>query len=375
MRQSLNIGFDAKRAFLNSTGLGSYSRNTIRSLAKYYPGNGYFLFTPERNEQLFSPPSNAALIVPESVWWSRVRPLWRRYKVTELAQKSGLDIFHGLSHELPFGIEKTGIKTVVTMHDLIFLRFPNQFRAIDRAIYFRKCKHASHIADRIIAISQQTKQDLIHYFKVPETKIDVVYQSVNPIFFQKSTPEELDQTRNRYHLPDRFLLAPGTIEARKNLGCTLRALDQGDIPVSLVVAGKPTRYMKSLRPLIRKLGNRVIFLHNLTDAELSHLYQLAEATVYPSFFEGFGLPVAEAQACGCPVITSNISSLPEVGGEAALYINPAYPEEIAAAIRRILEDPSSKNEMKEKGRQNAERFQAKTYAQTLLNIYQNVHHA
>lgn len=375
MRPSLNIGFDAKRAFQNSTGLGSYSRNTICSLTEYFPENGYFLFTPDRNERLFSPPPHVALIAPESVWWNRVRPLWRRYKVTELAQKSGLDIFHGLSHELPVGIEKTGIKTVVTMHDLIFLRFPHHFRAIDRAIYFRKCKHACQVSDRIIAISQQTKKDLMHYFQVPEEKIDVVYQSVNPIFFQKNTSEELDQTRKRYHLPDHFLLAPGTIEARKNLGNTLRAVDQGNIQVPLVVAGKPTRYMKSLRPLIRKLGNRVIFLHKLTDTELSHLYQLAEVTVYPSFFEGFGLPVAEAQACGCPVVTSNISSMPEAGGDAALYINPSHPEEIAAAIRRILEDPSFKKEMKEKGWQNAERFRAKTYAQTLLNIYQNVHHA
>ena len=375
MTVALNIGFDAQKAFLNTAGPGNYSRNTINALCSCYPGNGYFLFTPKKNTGLYAAPSSTAVISPENIWWNSVKPLWRTYKITELAVKSGLHIYHGLSHELPVGLEKTRIKSLVTIHDLIFIRFPRFYRAADRRTLFRRYKHACQTAGQIISVSHQTKRDIIEYLHVSEEKIEVLYQSVNPLFFQKNLPEELDLTRRRYNLPDKFILAPGAIEARKNLGATLEALQTGNIDMPLVVSGKPTKYLNAIRSQIQSLGKQLIFLHQVTDQELSHLYQMAELTVFPSVFEGFGLPVAEAQASGCPVITSNISSMPEAGGDAAYYIDPNDPEEIAEGIKQILKNPSLKEELSVNGRINAERFRPEKYAKSLMNLYLHLHHA
>ena len=372
MTRKLKIGFDAKRAFQNAAGLGNYSRNAILGLTEQFPSNDYVLFTPKATPELFVSSAESKIISPSSIWWKSVSPLWRTYKIAELAKAEGLDIYHGLSHELPAGIEKTGIRSVVTIHDLIFLRFPELYKTADRRIYFRKYQHACRVADRIIAISQQTKQDLIEFFHVEEAKIEVIYQSINPIYFQTNTKEELEETRQKYSLPDEFLLAPGTIEARKNLENVFKAMVSGDISTPIVVVGKATKYLDEIRTLADRLGNKLIFLHTVNNGELSHLYQMAELAIYVSVFEGFGLPVAEAQACGCPVVTSNISSMPEAGGDAAHYVDPSNPDEIAAEISKILEDQSIKEEMTVYGLKNAERFQPEKQAISLMNTYKRL---
>ncbi|HKJ43419.1 MAG TPA: glycosyltransferase, partial [Sunxiuqinia sp.] len=214
MGNRLKIGFDAKRAFLNAAGLGNYSRNTINAVSRFYPENNYFLFSPSLDEARFHSPQNSKIILPGNFWWRALKPFWRSYKISSLAKAAELDIYHGLSHELPIGIEKSGIKSVVTIHDLIFMRFPELYKAADRKIYLRKIKHAVHATDQIIAISEQSKSDLVDFFKLKPEKIEVVYQSINPIFFENASAQELKSVRKKFSLPSEFMLTVGTIEAR-----------------------------------------------------------------------------------------------------------------------------------------------------------------
>ncbi len=372
MIESLKIGFDAKRAFLNPTGLGSYSRNTLHALHQYCPGNDYFLFTPSIKPGLFDPPRPSVTIAPQGQWWNSVKPVWRSYKVTELSQKMGLDLFHGLSHELPVGLDKAGIRSLVTFHDLIVLRYPKYYRAADRRIYYRKYKHAARVSDKIIAISEQTKADLVHFMQVDEAKIEVLYQSINPIFFEKNSEEALHATREKYRLPKEFILLPGTLEKRKNQANVLKAIIDQRIDMPVVIVGKMTNYMRELKPLVAALKDQLIFLQYIPLEDLVQLYQLAYVCVFVSHFEGFGLPVGESQACGCPVVTSNISSMPEVGGSAATYVDPFDVESIGYGIQGLLNDSKLREQKICLGYENADRFRPKRYAEELMRIYQSI---
>ncbi|PTN10561.1 glycosyltransferase family 1 protein [Mangrovibacterium marinum] len=372
MTKLLKIGFDAKRAFMNPTGLGSYSRNTIQALQASYPGNDYYLFTPSVKAGLFTAPDPMVTIAPQGQWWKSVKPVWRSYKVTELSQKMGLDLFHGLSHELPVGLEKAGIRSVVTFHDLIILRYPKYYRAADRRIYYRKYKHSARVADKIIAISEQTKDDLMHYMGVDESKIEVLYQSINPLFFEKSAEEALAATREKYRLPGEFILIPGTLEKRKNQANVLKAILEQKIDMPVVVVGKMTNYMKELKELVAELKDQLIFLQYVPMQDLAHLYQLAHLCVFVSQFEGFGLPVAEAQACGCPVVTAWLSSMPEVGAQAATYVDPFDPESIGYGLMSLLNNANQREQKIALGHENAERFRPERYADDLMRIYQSL---
>ncbi|MBV5311777.1 MAG: glycosyltransferase family 4 protein [Prolixibacteraceae bacterium] len=370
----MKIGFDAKRAFNNSAGLGNFSRNSINALALQFPTDKYFLFTPENKKLLYTAPDNSTEIKPDSLLWKALKNVWRSFKITRIAKEEKLDVYHGLSHELPLGIEKTGVKLVVTIHDLIYLRHPEYYPTIDRKIYDRKFRHACKVADRIHAISEQTKQDLMKYFWVSEERIAVIYQSINPVFFGQVEIARKQELRKKYQLPIKFILSVGTVEPRKNLLGLLEGMILSESFVPLVVVGKLTDYQYKVQKFIEADLNRlqVFFLSQIQDDELAVIYQMAEVMVYPSHYEGFGLPVAEAQASGCPVITSNTSSLPEAGGDAALYVDPENPEEIGKALKTLLADQALKATLIAKGKLNAQRFTAESFATQLKQLYNTV---
>ncbi len=368
------IGFDAKRAFNNAAGLGNFSRNSISALSRQFPNDEYLLFHPTTKNPRFVAPENSREIRPSGIWTKGLKNAWRSFQIGKLAKNLNLDVYHGLSHELPNGIEKSGVKTIVTIHDLIFLRYPEYFKPVDRMIYNLKFRHACRVANRIHAISEQTRQDIVRYFQIPEEKIEVVYQSVNPFFFEKADEEYKHEIREKYQLPEKFILTVGTVEPRKNLLTLLEAIVLAKVDVPLVVVGKPTVYKQKAEAYISEHKDllNVIFLSGIENEELAAFYQMAIVTVYPSVFEGFGLPVAEAHACGCPVITSNTSSLPEAGGDAAMYIDPNKPEEIGQAIQSVLNDEELRDSMILKGIINARRFTPENFALKMNQLYKSV---
>lgn len=371
----MKIGFDAKRAFNNTAGLGNFSRSTIDALAGHCPDDRFFLFHPGKaKSSLFTIPKNSIVIRPEGLWWKTFRNAWRRLRIGKRAKELNIDLYHGLSHELPDGIEKTNIKSVVTIHDLIYMRYPAFYQKTDQIIYDYKFRHACEVATRIHAISQQTKLDLISFFHIPENKIEVIYQAVNPMFFHVMPDSKRLAVLKKFRLPGKFLLSVGTIEERKNLGTLLEAVLLSTLKIPLVVVGKPTNYKKKVMQMINQSSGelKVHFLSEVNNKELQALYQSAIALVYPSVFEGFGLPVAEAQASGCPVITSNVSSLPEAGGNAALYCDPEKPEEIAQAIKEVMSDQTLRKTLIANGKINAQRFTQENYARQLIKLYNTV---
>jgi len=377
----MNIAFDAKRAFNNTTGLGHYSRTLINSLAAYFPGNKYFLCTPKRSDRFnISALQNMHIIEPQKFPSTVFKSAWRSSWVKKDLLQLNIDLYHGLSHEIPVGIEKTGIKSVVTIHDLIFERYPNQYNSIDVQIYRRKFKNACVHADKIIAISKQTKDDIIQFYKIPEKKITVCYQSCDPAFGVEVNKAEKQRIKLKYKLPDKFFLYVGSIIERKNLLTVCKAFHQlkDKLNIPLVIIGQGGKYKQQVKDFIQSSGlqQQIIFLSEVHSFESSvdfpAIYQQALCMVYPSISEGFGIPVLEALWSRIPVITSNISCLPEAGGEGALYVDPFNTEQMAEAIMRIATDNNLRNNLIEKGWQHAQSFTPQKCAASVMDVYKEL---
>ena len=379
----MNIGFDAKRAFHNNTGLGNYSRTLVSGLAQFYHGHQYYLFNPKHSRQFPKPSFDNVHEVLPANWLSKTfSSAWRSSWVKNDLKRLHIDLYHGLSHEIPNGIQSTGMKSVVTIHDLIFERYPEQFSKIDIQIYRHKFKYACTYADRVIAISEQTRQDIIDFYQTDPGKIDVCYQSCNPAFANTYNEEKKETYRKKYHLPAAFFLCVGSIIERKNLLNICKAyLYYKDAP-PLVVIGQGKAYKNKVKAFIdnHQLTDKVIFLSEREEASkdfrspdaLAAIYQMAIAMIYPSFFEGFGIPVLEALWSRLPVITSNVSCLPETAGDAAFYVDPSSPEDIAKAMRTIYEDKELREHMKEKGWLHAQQFTLDKCAGSVMNVYQKL---
>ncbi len=368
---TMKIGFDAKRAFLNASGLGNYSRNTLNALLNYYPENDYVLFTPEINKELFHNYKQFDVISPDSSLAKLFKSLWRSFSVSRQLEKNELDLFHGLSNELPEGIHKTDVPAAVTIHDLIFMRFPEYYKPFDRRIYYSKVKYACTSAKKIIAISSQTKNDIIEFLKIDPEKIELIYQSISPRYFEPQTVENL---LPKYSISENFILAVGTVEPRKNQLSILKAIHAKKLQTQIVFVGKPTQYSFQLLEFIseNKMEDQVKFLTNIPRKDLIALYQQARLSVYISIFEGFGLPVIESMASGCPVITSNVSCLPETAGGAAILCAPNNIDDLGNQIQKILEDEAFRSDWIKKGTERAKVFHPEYFSQKMISLYSEI---
>ncbi len=346
----MNIGFDAKRLFCNYTGLGNYSRTLVKNLSEYFPGNNYHLFTPQieitEEARQFFDNTRYSTHLPKLV----IKPLWRSHTIKNDLKKQNIQIYHGLSNEIPFNINKTKIKTVVTIHDLIFKHYPDTYSFFDRLIYDYKFKYACKTADKIIAISNNTKADIIKFYNIREEKIEVIYQACNQVYYKQKTDSDDSNVLRKYQLPDDYILYVGSVEKRKNLKTLLKAYKNLDekINTPLVIIGRGGKYMHECRQLLKneRVKNKIYWLDNLEDnSDLHSIYRKSLMLVYPSLYEGFGLPVVEALLSKTPVITSNVSSLPEAGGPDTIYINPLKDDELANAILEVLNNPELRNKM------------------------------
>ena len=371
-QKPVSIGFDAKRAFYNYSGLGNYSRTLLFALSEEYSGNSYYLFTPSSkdrvivdNESLFS------IVEPNKTMHRLFRQVWRfKYMNNDIRQQK-LQIFHGLSQELPVGIEKTGVRSVVTVHDLIFLRYPEFYNKIDAKIYYWKLVHACRVSDHIVAISSQTKSDLIRFLNIAPEKISVIRQGCNQYFWQSYSKEYLGEVKVKYNLPEKYLLYVGTIEERKNLLGIIRAMQVAKIDMPLVVIGrKAGPYYKRVLSYIstQKIKN-VIFPDHIQNFELPAIYQNAECFIYPSFFEGFGIPILEALVSKTPVITSNRSCFAEAAGPGSIFIDPYDSERIGEAILKVISNKDLRDKMVSMGTDYANNFTDEVVAKSYMKLY------
>ncbi len=370
----MKIAFDAKRLFCNHRGLGNYSRDLLRILTQYYPENQYDLYTPKIKIDVPINTATTNIITPSGLYKHLPSSLWRSMGITADIRRNGADIFHGLSQELPLGIEKLNIKKVITFHDAIFIRYPELYPSSYRKVFTMKNLRSCKIADRIIAISEQSKQDAIEFFGADPAMVDVVYQGCNNIFRQKATLEQLAEVKVRYNLPTEFLLFVGAIETRKNISAIFHALSNFHIDLPLVIVGRKTNYTNELISLAEslKITTQIQFLHNVETEHLPSIYQLATAFIYPSVFEGFGIPILEALCSKTPVITSKGSCFEETGGEFSRYVDPLNPEDIGAALKQVLNDTALQNTMKEQGLIHSQKFTDDKIAENIMNLYKNI---
>ena len=372
------IGFDAKRIVRNGTGLGSYGRTLVNDLAQrqdlalrlYAPDKGRDDLRSqivERPNVSFCYPHFSSSIHLPSSWW-RMKGV-----VTDL-QRDGVQLYHGLSGELPIGIRKSGIRSVVTIHDLIFLRHPEFYNWVDTKIYAWKFRQTLKEADHIIAISECTKRDILYYGDIDEQKISIVYQSFAPRFSVEVSEEQRTQVRSAYQLPQRYILNVGSIEARKNILQAVQALPLLPDDVALVMVGRHTPYTDQVLQYVREhhLEERVRVLHGVPDEHLPMLYALAESFVYPSVYEGFGIPIIEAISCGLPVVACSGSCLEEAGGPDSLYVQPGNVEAMAAAIRLTLVGAEGRELRIENSKKYIRRFSGCNVADQVVNVYQSL---
>lgn len=367
----MRIGFDAKRAFNNYSGLGNYSRYVISNICRFYPENECLLYTTGiADTSLFKVPEGAIVEKPGRGIWRRSGSLWRSFGLTNRLNEDSIDLYHGLSNELPFGIQKSKVRSVITIHDLIFMEHPELYKPFDREIYERKVRYGTRVANRVIAASEQTKQDIIRFLDVDETRIRVVYQGCNRQFYKQVSEESMQNIKRKFALPNQYLLYVGTIEERKNLLKIVQALHHGKIHIPLVVVGRKTSYFNQVQQYIEQNKLRhIYFLDQVQSSDLPAIYQGSAGFIYPSSYEGFGIPVLEALNSGVPVITSRGGCLEETAGKGGLLINPNDQEEMIHSISQLLEETELRDRLIREGGAHALKFREEQTIPSLYNVY------
>jgi glycosyltransferase involved in cell wall biosynthesis len=362
------VGLDAKRIVRNGTGLGSYGRTLVNDLIRRGDSSLQLrLYAPDEGRStLRSQIIEGATFCYPSGRPSNLRKMWwRSHGVISDLQHDGVEVYHGLSGELPIGLRKTGIRGIVTIHDLIFLRHPEYYHWLDTKLYAWKFRQTLHEADHIIAISERTRQDILELGgEQYDDRISVIYQSFSPRFSADVKSERRQEVRQRYQLPQRYILSVGTIEQRKNLLLACEAVDLLPQEVHLVAVGRQTDYVRQLPQ-----SERIHLLSGVPDADLAALYAMAEAFVYPSRYEGFGIPIIEAIAAGLPVVACTGSCLEEAGGPATLYVAPDNVIDMAEALKMSLRGARGREDRICRSQEYIRRFQGTDVAGQVAALY------
>lgn len=364
------IAYDAKRAYHNHRGLGNYSRDLIRLMTIYAPQNTYLLFNPQQKNSIQLPFAEHIEQITPNHLWKLMPSLWRSYGCLHDLNKFQPDIYHGLSGELPYFIERLKFRKIVTIHDAIFMRYPEHYSTTYRHLFLQKCLYACSAADTIVAISEQTKRDCITYFGADERKIRVIYQGCNNQFRTIIDQQERLKIKLKYDLPDHYILYVGATEPNKNIEGIIRAMNIAKTDMPLVVVCNLTKHINRLADLAFKLHVAVKFMPNTPFSDFPAIYQQAECFAFMSFFEGFGIPVLEAVCSHIPILAASGSCLEETGGKAALYAQPDNIDDIADKLDIILTDQTIRQQLIEASFDQANKFSDPTIAQNLINLYQ-----
>jgi glycosyltransferase involved in cell wall biosynthesis len=367
----MRVAIDARK--LHDFGIGTYTRNLLRHLARLDHDTEYVLLCQEPDMGIAGQlgPNFRTVLEPSPNYSIR-----EQIHVPWVLRRERPDVFHAPHYVLPPAIR---CRSVVTIHDCIHLMFP-QYLPNRAAYVYAKASMwlAARRSDRILTVSEASKRDIIHFFNVRPEKIVVVYNAIDERFRMTPADEDVARVRERYQLDHGFVLYAGNIKPHKNLVRLIEAFDElrkgGFDELKLLIIGDEISKLPSLRRAVHKhkLHKHVRFLGFLPDETLAILYRLAAVFVFPSLYEGFGLPPLEAMASGTPVVTSNVSSLPEVAGDAAVLVDPYDVGSIVEGIRRVLTDPALADDLRRKGRERAREFSWERSVARTRDLYQEL---
>ena len=370
----VRVAFDARK--IHDYGIGTYIRNVLRQLARIDPASEYLLICQPRDRDL---PASLGENFHAAIDRSQPYSVREQLSIPWTVLRSRATLFHEPHYVLPPLIART--RSVVTIHDCIHLRFPQYLPNRAALTYARtQMGSAARRADHILTVSEASKRDILHFFPVvPPEKITVIYNGIDEHFATPPPGDEMRRVAERYQLEGDFLLYVGNVKPHKNLERLLEAFHlvrqtPGLEPLKLVMIGDEISRFSALRRAVHRhnLHKYVRFLGFLPDEMLAIVYRLASVFVFPSLYEGFGLPPLEAMASGTPVVTSNVSSLPEVAGDAALLVDPMDAGAIAGAIRRVLSDPALAADLRARGLARAREFSWARAARQIRQIYADV---
>ena len=371
----MRIGYDGKRAVMNNTGLGNYSRLLINVLASRYPENQYLLYTPglrknPRMDEVLRH-DNVRLVTPDDMTGRMLSGLWRVTGVSSQFKRDGIDLAHGLSGELPLTIGESGIPSVVTMHDVIFRHYPQYYGDIDRRIYDYKFRRAVENATRVIAISECTKRDIIKFYGTDPDKISVVYQGCAAQFHRTPSQQEIAEVKAKYGINRPYIISVGTIEQRKNQIMAVRGMRGLPDEFDLVLVGRRTDYARTIDRYIETyaMGDRVKFIENAPFADLPALYAGAYCSSYTSRYEGFGIPVIESLSVGTPAVVATGSCLEEAGGPSTPAVDPDDVEEWINVVKEMINYPEVREQTAAEGRDYVARFSDDAMAHDTMEVY------
>ncbi len=352
----MRIAIDVQSTFGDKTGIGYYTSNLVKHLLKIDKKNEYSFFSNGSNE----------LRVYERV-------LWEQFHLPIKTSLNKIDLLHTPGFSPPV---VRMCKLVCTVHDLIGIIFPKNLRPVSRFYWSKLLPFAVSKADVIIADSENTKRDIIKYLRVKPNDVRVIYIAVDDTFKVVQDISLLRGVRLKYEIPPDFIFSVGTIEPRKNYDRLIVAFkklkDTTSLPHTMVIAGKKDWAYPGLRELVDKLeiAKDVIFLDYIDDNDLALLYNAASLLILPSLYEGFGLPVLEAMACGAPVVASNVSSIPEIINDAGILVDPYDTDSICDGMFRVLTDVKLQEELREKSLKRAKFFSWEETARLMLHEYE-----
>ena len=372
----MRIGIDARMYSAEFTGIGRYVYELVRQLAEIDKKNEYVLFMNRPEYDTFDPPNKR---------FSKVLVNAKHYTIKEqlhylrVLKKAKLDLMHFTHFNAPILYQKP---SVVTIHDLTLSFFPGKKMnsAFYRMAYNVVLKSAVKHSKRVIAVSENTKQDLMEVLGTPSPKVEVIYEGVTDQFGPRGDKEKIEDVKLKYGISKEFLLYTGVWRGHKNLVNLIKAfalLRDGPeaFDLSLVITGEEDPYYPEVKRTVNELGleHHVIYTGMVSEPELVCLYQAAKLYVFPSLYEGFGLPPLEAMRCGTPVVASKTSCIPEVCGEHnALYFDPYDPEDIASTVRKVLLDSGLYDDLRECGLKHSLKFSWEGMAEKTLAVYENV---
>jgi glycosyltransferase involved in cell wall biosynthesis len=363
------IGIDARK--VSDYGIGTHIRNLLINLSELDKEREYFIFCSQEDAHLLKNlGENFHIIIDNSTKYSLLEHISLSWKIKKLK----LELFHEPHYVLPLFTSSPHF--IVTIHDLIHLLFP-QYLPNQRAYYYARymLKKAVARSTKIITVSQSTKADIQRLLFANPDKIKVIYNGVEESFFNPCSSHELKSTKERYQLFQPFLLYVGNLKPHKNLICLIESFrlvkEEVENELQLIIVGRDVVSYPELKRSAEKLGLRqsVRFLGFIPKSLLSGLYRLAEIFVFPSLYEGFGLPPVEAMACGTPVVAAKTSSLPEILGDAAFFTEVDHPSILAEAITKVLKDDKLKSSLHKRGPVQAHKFSWKKTAQEVLALY------